>query len=134
MMLMVTVVLMVVVNLVVVVLVVVEMEMVIVYTSPRVDTRVGAPRDEQQGEHRLHQPLHHLPHPTLEALVQLRELLRDFPSPLPVDIHCSSPTSNTPILTRKPTHGGCGTHSETNGIMSWVSKQWSCCQRSGTGK
>ena len=104
----------------VVVLVVVEMEVVIVYISPRVDTVVGAPRDVQQGEHRLHQPLHHLLHPTLEALVQLGELLRDFSSPLSVDIHCSSPTSNTPILTRKPTHGGCGTHSETKGTRSWA--------------
>ena len=134
MVLMVIVVLMVVANLMVVMFVVVEMEMVIVNISPRVDTGVGAPTDEQQGEHRLHHPLHHLLHPTLEALVQLGELLRDFSSPLSVDIHCSSPTSNTPILTRKPTYGGCGTHSETNGIRSWVSKQWSCCQRSGTGK
>ena len=84
---MVIVVLMVVANLVVVKLVVVEMEMVTQESGP--------PRDEQQGEHRLHQPLHHLLHPTLEALVQLGELLRDFSSPLSVDIHCSSPTSNT---------------------------------------
>ena len=32
----------------------------LVYTSPRVDRGLG---DVQQGEHRLHQPWHHLLHP-----------------------------------------------------------------------
>ena len=56
---------------VVVVVVVVEIEEVVVDTSPRVDRGVG---DVQQGEQRLHQPLHHFLYPTPEPLVQLGEL------------------------------------------------------------
>ena len=52
--------------LVLVVMVVLEMLVVVVYTSPRVDRGDG---DIQQGEHRLHQPLHHLFHPTPELLM-----------------------------------------------------------------
>jgi len=107
MVLIVTVVLMVVTNLVLIVVavVVVEMEVVVVCTSLRVDRGVG---DVQQGEHR---PPHHFFHPT--PLVQLGELLLS-----PSTMHCSSPTTNTPILTSRPSHGGCGTHSETKDTMS----------------
>jgi len=70
----------VVVGVVVVVVVVVEMEEVVVDTSPRVDRGVG---DVQQGEIRLHQPLHHILYPTPEPLVQLGELWRGFSSPPP---------------------------------------------------
>ena len=56
------------------------MEDVVVFTSPRVDRGVG---DVQQGEDRLHQPLHHLLHPTSEPLMQLGEPWRGFSSPPP---------------------------------------------------